>query len=65
MSAYLRVRGGILTADLLPLVGLGIACMMAGLYTANRIIDRIDGARLKNTVYIGVGISGIINLFAG
>lgn len=63
LSAYLRVKGGILTSELLPLIGLGIVCMMAGLYIANRIIDRIDGARLKNIVYIGVGISGIINLF--
>ncbi len=62
LSAYLRVRNGILTAELLPLVGLGTACMMAGLYAANRIIDRIDGAKLKNIVYIGVGLSGIINL---
>ncbi len=62
LSAYLRARSGILTADLLPLCALGIVCTMVGLYIANRIIDRIDGARLKNIVYAGVGISGVINL---
>ena len=63
LSAYLRARNGILTADLIPLCVLGTACTMAGLYAANRIIDRIDGVKLKNIVYIGVGISGLINLF--
>lgn len=62
MNAYLRVRNGILTPDLLPAIAAAIIFVSLGLYIANRIVERIDGDRLKNIVYIGVGISGVLNL---
>lgn len=64
-STYLRIEGGIITASDAPLIALCIVCVGLGLFIANKIVARINGARLKNIVYIGVGISGVINLLGG
>lgn len=63
-STYLRAKSGIITAQLLPLIALCVVCVALGLFIANKIVERINGERLKSIVYIGVGISGIINLFS-
>ncbi len=63
LSTFLRIKNGVITAELLPIIALCAVGAACGLLIANRIVDRIDGVKLKNIVYIGVGISGILNLF--
>lgn len=65
LSTFLRIKNGVITAELLPIIALCAVGAACGLLIANKIVDRIDGVKLKNIVYIGVGISGILNLFGG
>lgn len=62
LSTYLRVKNGILLPQhALPTLT-GIAGVALGFLAANKIVDHVNGAKLKNIVYIGVGISGALNL---
>ena len=63
LSTYLRIRNGIIVAAHIPYILVGIAAISIGFVLANKIVDKVDGRRLKNIVYAGVGISGILNLF--
>lgn len=62
VNAYMRVRDGILTPALTPAILMCVVCICAGLFIANRIVDKTDGDKLKNIVYIGVTVSGAVNL---
>ena len=62
LSNFLRIRNGILTAQLIPVIALCVVCLCVGLVAANKIVDRIDASKMKNIVYVGVGISGVISL---
>ncbi len=64
MSTFLRIQNGTLTASLIPVMLIFIGGICVGLLIANKIVDRIDAVKLKNVVYIGVGVSGVLNVLA-
>ncbi len=64
-NTFLRVKSGIISSAELPLILVCIVCVGMGLFIANKIVERVNGQMLKNIVYVGVGISGIINLLGG
>ena len=43
-------------------VGIGIVCILIGLGIANRIVDRLNGEKIKKVIYIVIGVSGILNV---
>lgn len=61
-NTSMRIFRGILTADMLPLVVLGVAGMVAGERIGLRILRRIDVPTMKKAVYIFLAISGVITL---
>lgn len=62
LSTYLRIKNGYLLPEHAFPTLIGVVGIALGFIVANKIIDRVDGAKLKNIVYIGVGISGVLNL---
>jgi len=61
-STVFRFASGILTITHIPFILTGIAGILAGVFIANKIVDRLDGAMLRKLTYIMIGIAGIINL---
>ena len=37
-------------------------CIVMGFAIANRIVDRLDGEKIKKITYVVIGISGILNV---
>lgn len=62
LSTYLRLKNGILLPEHAVPATVGIAGVALGFVAANKIVDHVNGAKLKNIVYIGVGISGVLSL---
>ncbi len=58
----MRVFNRILTVGHLPYIGIGMICIIIGLKVANRIVERLDGEKIKKTTYVAIGISGILNM---
>ena len=58
----MRTANHILTLTHLPYIGVGMACILAGLLAANRIVDRLDGEKIKKITYVVIGLSGVMNL---
>ncbi len=62
LATCLRVKNGILLpAHIAPILA-GVVGVGVGVAAANKIVDRVNGEKLKNIVYIGVGISGMLNM---
>ena len=61
-NTSMRIFRGILTADMLPLVVLGVAGMAAGERIGLRILRRIDVPTMKKAVYVFLALSGVITL---
>ena len=59
-----RIACGILTAEQLPLLPVGIAAILVGVTAAHRLVDRLNDALLKKITYIMIGVSGVFNLLA-
>ena len=57
-----RFIKGILLPEHIPLILIGIGGMTAGLFIANKIVDRLDAGTIRKLTYVLIGISGIINL---
>ena len=55
-----RIVAGILTLDLLPVLAVGIVGILVGQFIGKKIVDRIDGEKLKKIVYVFLAISGVI-----
>ena len=58
-----RVFQGILTTELVPAILCGAVGILIGGFIANRLVQKIDTAKLTKLIYIMIGVSGIINLF--
>ena len=63
-NLFARIHNGILLATHLPLILIGIVCINCGLFIANRIVGKINGEKLKKIAYIGIGLTGLMNLLA-
>ncbi|MCI8294390.1 MAG: sulfite exporter TauE/SafE family protein [Lachnospiraceae bacterium] len=61
-GTIMRTANHILTLTHLPYIGVGMACILAGLLAANRIVDRLDGEKIKKITYVVIGLSGVMNL---
>lgn len=59
-----RIVCGILTAEQLPFVGIGILAILAGVTAAHRLVDRLNDTLLRQITYVMIGVSGVFNLFA-
>ena len=58
----MRTVRGYFSAALLPMAGLGMACILLGLWIGTRLSRRMSGDVARQVVYIGVGISGLVTL---
>ncbi len=61
-GTVMRVYSHILTSVHLPYIGIGIISIIAGLGIANKIVDRLDGEKIKKITYVVIGLSGILNI---
>lgn len=57
-----RIASGILTLELLPMVAVGIAAILAGRFLGSRIVDKLDGARMKKIIYAFLAVAGVITI---
>lgn len=61
-GTMMRMFNQILTFHHLPFIGIGMLCIVMGFAIANRIVDRLDGEKIKKITYVVIGISGILNV---
>lgn len=61
-GTMMRMVNHILTPWHLSYIGVGMVCILVGLAAANRIVDRLDGEKIKKITYVVIGISGIMNI---
>ena len=57
-----RAARGYFSPALLPTAGLGMACVLAGLWIGTRLSRKMSGDVARQVVYIGVGVSGLVTL---
>lgn len=57
-----RIFKGILTSEHVIYVFFGAAGILAGLYFANKIVDRLNPEMIRKLTYIMIGVSGVVNL---
>ena len=62
-GTMMRVFNHILTPWHLSYIITGMICIVFGMMIANKIVDRLDGEKIKKITYVVIGISGITNLF--
>lgn len=60
-SAF-RVYNGILGPEHVPYIAMGSLCILGGFLVAGRIVDKLDGEKLKKITYVVIGISGLLNI---
>ena len=60
-TAY-RAACGILTAEHLPYIGIGMAAILLGVTLAHGLVKRLNDERLKKITYIMIGLSGLFHL---
>ena len=58
----MRAVRGYFSAELLPVAGVSIVCILAGLWIGTRLSRRMSGNVARQVVYIGVGVSGLVTL---
>lgn len=61
-GTMMRMFNHILTLGHLPYIGIGMVCILLGMVIANKIVDRMDGEKIKKITYLVIGISGILNV---
>ena len=61
-GTMMRMMNHILTPVHLPYIATGMVCILTGLMFANKIVDRLDGEKIKKITYLVIGISGILNV---
>ncbi|MBR5344744.1 MAG: sulfite exporter TauE/SafE family protein [Clostridia bacterium] len=57
-----RLITGVLRAEHLPPIGVGIAAVIAGVWIAGWIADKLNAELLRKLTYVTIGVSGLINL---
>ena len=58
----MRAVRGYFSAALLPAAGLGMVCILLGLWIGTRLSRKMSGDVARQVVYIGVGVSGLVTL---
>lgn len=61
-STVCRAINGVLTPQVLFYAFIGFLACMTGDQVGRRIFDKLDGAKLKRIIYIGMMVSGVIML---
>lgn len=59
-ASILRILSGIVTWKLMLLVGVGLVGCLAGDFLGSKVFDRLDSRKLKQIIYIGMIISGVL-----
>ncbi len=62
-TAY-RLITGVLQPAHLPPIGVGVAAVIAGVWIAGKLADKLDPDLLRKLTYAMIGVSGLINLIA-
>ncbi len=62
-ATAVRAVNGLITTDILISAAIGILGCIAGDLLGGLVFDKLDGQKLKNIIYIGMIISGILMLF--
>jgi uncharacterized membrane protein YfcA len=62
-ATTMRAANGMIHFDLLVLAVIGMIGCMAGDLIGKKVFDQLDANRLKQIIYIGMLISGIVMLF--
>lgn len=62
VNLVVRAVRGIYTLDLVPLTVLGILGVNLGKIAGLRVLDRLDIDKMKQIVYIFIGVSGVLTL---
>lgn len=62
INAAMRMARGYFSVPLLPVMAVGMVCVLAGMWIGMRLSRRLSGDIARQVVYIGVGISGIVTL---
>lgn len=59
-SAVVRSINGLITGNLLPLILAGFCAVLLGSFLGARVVDRLDGERMKRFIYLLLAVSGAI-----
>ena len=59
----LRIASGILTADCIPFIAVGIAAILLGRIAGSRIVDKTDKNKMRLLIYIFLAIAGILTIW--
>ena len=59
-SVIFRLINGILTANVLISAAIGFAGCMAGDFIGRFVFDKLDAAKFKRIIYVGMALSGIL-----
>ena len=59
-TSVLRILKGMVTLDMLWLVGAGMICSGLGFIVGVRLLKRIDAAMLKKIIYGFMAVSGLV-----
>ncbi len=62
-ATTMRVANGIINADILLYAAIGLIGCMAGDFVGRLVFDKLNPARLKTIIYIGMILSGILMFF--
>lgn len=61
-STVFRIFNGIITVDLFGGIGLGMIGILVGLFTANKIVDKLDANLIRQLTYVVIGLCGLSNV---
>ena len=63
-ATIMRIVNGIVNFDILVLAMIGMIGCMAGDFIGKKVFDTLDSNRLKQTIYIGMLLSGMVMFFS-
>lgn len=61
-STVFRIMNSIITVELIPGIGLGMAGILIGMVIANRIVEKLNAEFIKKMTYVIIGLSGLSNI---
>lgn len=59
-----RIYSGILSFEHLPYIGLGMLGVLGGVNVAHKLVERIDGDKIRQLTYILIAFSGLYNIIS-
>ena len=63
-STVVRFASGILALTHVPYIAAGIAGILAGVFIAGKIVDKLNADMLRKITYLMIGVAGVINLLS-